>query len=124
MTLGEALKARRQELGLSGWKATYRLEVARMTYDGWEKNHHVPDPKHWEKIAEFLGVSKVDVAILLGAIDQAEVIQFCSAQPKSTRARFADRKPQARNARRASGNRPLTKTGVDQAKRTREKIPA
>lgn len=82
MTLGEAIKKRLAVLGISGNKATRVLDVSRQTFAMWERDAQHPRPEQWEKVADFLAVSRVDVAVMLGAISEAELKARCADETK------------------------------------------
>jgi transcriptional regulator with XRE-family HTH domain/anti-sigma regulatory factor (Ser/Thr protein kinase) len=66
VSLGERLKERRKQLGISQAQAARELEVARTAYRLWEMEAAKPAPDRWRLISRWLGVS---VAALLLADD-------------------------------------------------------
>lgn len=80
MTLGEAIKRARAAKGLSGNMATKELEVSRATFDGWETGFRQPAAEHWQKIADFIGVDRVEIALMLGVISQDELRRRCAEE--------------------------------------------
>lgn len=77
MTIGEALRKRRDELGLSANKAHMRLGISRQSYDAWEGNLYTPKPEHWATIAEFLDVPRWEIAVLAGILTRADIRAAC-----------------------------------------------
>jgi transcriptional regulator with XRE-family HTH domain len=69
VSLGERLKERREQLGISQAQAARELEVARTAYRLWEMEAAKPAPDRWRLISRWLGVS---VATLLLADDLVE----------------------------------------------------
>lgn len=74
-SLGEAIEARRAELGISMNEATAQLGIARGTYTAWRRGQH-PDPDQWARLGEWLGRSRVELALMLGMLDEDEIRQF------------------------------------------------
>jgi transcriptional regulator with XRE-family HTH domain len=66
VSLGDRLKERRQQLGISQAQAARELDVARTAYRLWELEAAKPAPDRWRLISRWLGVS---VATLLLADD-------------------------------------------------------
>jgi transcriptional regulator with XRE-family HTH domain/anti-sigma regulatory factor (Ser/Thr protein kinase) len=66
VSLGERLKDRREQLGISQAQAARELDVARTAYRLWEMEAAKPAPDRWRLISRWLGVS---VATLLLAED-------------------------------------------------------
>ena len=69
VSLGERLKERRQQLGISQAQAARELDVARTAYRLWEMEAAKPAPDRWRLISRWLGES---VATLLLADDLVE----------------------------------------------------
>jgi transcriptional regulator with XRE-family HTH domain/anti-sigma regulatory factor (Ser/Thr protein kinase) len=57
VSLGDRLKLRRAELGLSQAQAARELDVARTAYRLWEMEAAKPSPDRWRLISRWLGVS-------------------------------------------------------------------
>jgi transcriptional regulator with XRE-family HTH domain/anti-sigma regulatory factor (Ser/Thr protein kinase) len=57
VSLGDRLKTRRAELGLSQAQAARELDVARTAYRLWEMEAAKPSPDRWRLISRWLGVS-------------------------------------------------------------------
>jgi transcriptional regulator with XRE-family HTH domain/anti-sigma regulatory factor (Ser/Thr protein kinase) len=57
VSLGDRLKLRRAELGLSQAQAARELDVARTAYRLWEMEAATPSPDRWRLISRWLGVS-------------------------------------------------------------------
>src|SRR4026209_1887527 len=73
--LGERLKHRREEHGLSQAQAARELDVARTAYRLWEMEAAKPSPDRWRLIAGWLGVSLSTMLLgedLIGEEDAAE----------------------------------------------------
>jgi transcriptional regulator with XRE-family HTH domain/anti-sigma regulatory factor (Ser/Thr protein kinase) len=82
VSLGERLKERRQQLGISQAQAARELEVARTAYRLWEMEAAKPAPDRWRLISRWLGVS---VATLLLADDLVQADEARSAEVISAR---------------------------------------
>jgi transcriptional regulator with XRE-family HTH domain/anti-sigma regulatory factor (Ser/Thr protein kinase) len=70
--LGERLKHRREELGLSQAQAARELDVARTAYRLWEMEAAKPAPDRWRLIASWLGVSIATMLLAEELIDESE----------------------------------------------------
>jgi len=70
--LGERLKHRREELGLSQAQAARELDVARTAYRLWEMEAAKPAPDRWRLIARWLGVSIATMLLAGELIDSSE----------------------------------------------------
>ena len=70
--LGERLKHRREELGLSQAQAARELDVARTAYRLWEMEAAKPAPDRWRLIARWLGVSIATMLLAEELIDASE----------------------------------------------------
>jgi transcriptional regulator with XRE-family HTH domain/anti-sigma regulatory factor (Ser/Thr protein kinase) len=69
VSLGERLRLRREQLGISQSQAARELDVARTAYRLWEMEAAKPAPDRWRLIARWLGIS---VATMLLAGDLLE----------------------------------------------------
>lgn len=69
VSLGERLKERREQLGISQAEAARELDVARTAYRLWEMEAAKPAPDRWRLLSRWLGVS---VATMLLAEDLVE----------------------------------------------------
>ena len=72
ISLGERLKSRREELGLSQSQAARELDVARTAYRLWEMEAARPSPDRWRLIARWLGVSVATMLLAEDLIDDRE----------------------------------------------------
>ena len=72
VSLGERLKSRREELGLSQSQAARELDVARTAYRLWEMEAARPSPDRWRLIARWLGVSVATMLLAEDLIDDSE----------------------------------------------------
>lgn len=70
--LGERLKHRREQLGLSQAQAARELDVARTAYRLWEMEAAKPAPDRWRLIAKWLGVSIATMLLAEELIDASE----------------------------------------------------
>jgi transcriptional regulator with XRE-family HTH domain/anti-sigma regulatory factor (Ser/Thr protein kinase) len=86
VSLGERLKERRTQLGISQAQAARELEVARTAYRLWEMEAAKPAPDRWRLISRWLGVS---VATLLLADDLVEADE--AGRAEASAARFGPR---------------------------------
>jgi transcriptional regulator with XRE-family HTH domain len=75
ISLGERLKTRREELGLSQSQAARELDVARTAYRLWEMEAARPAPDRWRLIARWLGVSVATMLLAADLIDDDEATQ-------------------------------------------------
>jgi transcriptional regulator with XRE-family HTH domain len=71
VSLGDRLKTRRAELGLSQAQAARELDVARTAYRLWEMEAAKPSPDRWRLISRWLGVS-VTTMLLADELISAE----------------------------------------------------
>jgi transcriptional regulator with XRE-family HTH domain len=71
-SLGERLKNRREELGISQAQAARELDVARTAYRLWEMEAASPSPDRWRLIARWLGVSVATMLLAENLIDDRE----------------------------------------------------
>jgi transcriptional regulator with XRE-family HTH domain/anti-sigma regulatory factor (Ser/Thr protein kinase) len=72
--LGNRLRQRREELGLSQAQAARQLDVARTAYRLWEMEAAKPAPDRWRNIAKWLGISMTAMLYAEELIDQQEAI--------------------------------------------------
>ena len=72
LSLGERLRTRREELGISQAQAARELDVARTAYRLWEMEAANPSPDRWRLIARWLGVSVATMLLAEDLIDQSE----------------------------------------------------
>jgi transcriptional regulator with XRE-family HTH domain/anti-sigma regulatory factor (Ser/Thr protein kinase) len=72
VSLGERLRHRREELGLSQSEAARELDVARTAYRLWEMEAAKPAPDRWRLIARWLGVSVATMLLAQDLIDAEE----------------------------------------------------
>lgn len=80
--LGKALEKKRGDLGISLNKVARDLDTTLNTYYTWvdELRPSVPQPKNWDKIADFLEVDRVEVALLAGLLSDKEVRAYCERE--------------------------------------------
>jgi transcriptional regulator with XRE-family HTH domain len=71
-SLGERLKQRRAELGLSQAQAARELDVARTAYRLWEMEAAQPAPDRWRLLSRWLGVSVTTMLLAEELISEAE----------------------------------------------------
>jgi transcriptional regulator with XRE-family HTH domain/anti-sigma regulatory factor (Ser/Thr protein kinase) len=71
VSLGDRLRLRREELGLSQAQAARELDVARTAYRLWEMEAAKPSPDRWRLISRWLGVS-VTTMLLADELISAE----------------------------------------------------
>lgn len=71
VSLGDRLKTRRAQLGLSQAQAARELDVARTAYRLWEMEAAKPSPDRWRLISRWLGVS-VTTMLLADELISAE----------------------------------------------------
>ena len=72
--LGNRLRQRREELGLTQAQAARQLEVARTAYRLWEMEAAKPAPDRWRNIARWLGISMTAMLLAEELIDQQEAV--------------------------------------------------
>jgi len=72
VSLGEQLRARRAELGISQAQAARELDVARTAYRLWEMEAAQPAPDRWRLIAHWLGISVATMLLSEDLIDEEE----------------------------------------------------
>jgi serine/threonine-protein kinase RsbW len=72
--LGQRLRERRRDLGLSQAEAARELDVARTAYRLWEMEAAKPSPDRWRLIARWLGVSVAAMLLAEELIDEDEAV--------------------------------------------------
>jgi len=72
--LGERLRSRREERGLSQAQAARELDVARTAYRLWELEAAKPAPDRWRLIARWLGVSISTMLLGEDLIDEEDAV--------------------------------------------------
>jgi transcriptional regulator with XRE-family HTH domain/anti-sigma regulatory factor (Ser/Thr protein kinase) len=72
ISLGDRLKQRREELGLSQAQAARELDVARTAYRLWEMEAAKPAPDRWRLISHWLGISVTTMLLADELISEAE----------------------------------------------------
>jgi transcriptional regulator with XRE-family HTH domain len=72
ISLGERLRSKREQLGLSQSQAARELDVARTAYRLWEMEAARPSPDRWRLIARWLGVSVATMLLAEDLIDDTE----------------------------------------------------
>jgi transcriptional regulator with XRE-family HTH domain/anti-sigma regulatory factor (Ser/Thr protein kinase) len=72
ISLGERLRTRREELGLSQAQAARELDVARTAYRLWEMEAAKPAPDRWRLISRWLGMSVAAMLLAEQLIDEDE----------------------------------------------------
>lgn len=72
MSLGERLRARREERRISQSQAARELAVARTAYRLWELGAARPSPDRWRLVARWLGVSTSALLLAEGLISEGE----------------------------------------------------
>jgi transcriptional regulator with XRE-family HTH domain len=75
VSLGDRLKQRREELGLSQAQAARELDVARTAYRLWEMEAAHPAPDRWRLIARWLGVSVTTMLLADELITEVEAAE-------------------------------------------------
>ena len=99
-TIGEALVAKRTDLGLEKGQAAQRIGMSRTTYSSYEQDAQRPSVEVFPAIAEFLGVSMDEVLALYGAT--------CVVQARNFLARVSEEGPDRRNGAEATGSAPIS----------------
>ncbi len=77
-TIGEALAAKRTELGMEKGQAAQRIGMSRTTYSSYEQDAQRPSVEVFPAIAEFLGASMDEVLTLYGATCIVQARNFLS----------------------------------------------
>jgi len=72
VSLGERLRNRREQRGISQAQAARELDVARTAYRLWEMEVASPSPDRWRLIARWLGVSVATMLLAEELIDEGE----------------------------------------------------
>lgn len=80
VSLGDRLKLRRTELGLSQAQAARELDVARTAYRLWEMEAAKPAPDRWRLISRWLGVSVSAVLLADELISETEATASAAAE--------------------------------------------
>jgi transcriptional regulator with XRE-family HTH domain len=99
VSLGERLKQRREELGLSQVQAARELDVARTAYRLWEMEAARPAPDRWRLIARWLGISVATMLLAEELIDRDE-----AADIEDTHGQFNDKGEWDRTASLETGD--------------------
>jgi transcriptional regulator with XRE-family HTH domain len=73
-SLGDRLKAKREERGLSLSQAARELDVARTAYRLWELEAARPAPDRWRLVARWLGVSMTTLLVAEGLIEAEQTV--------------------------------------------------
>jgi len=79
VSLGERLRQRRTELGISQAQAARELDVARTAYRLWEMEAAKPAPDRWRLISRWLGISVVALLAADALVDEEEAAQISAA---------------------------------------------
>ena len=80
ISLGDRLKQRREELGLSQAQAARELDVARTAYRLWEMEAAKPAPDRWRLLSRWLGVSVSTMLLADELISEAEASASTAAE--------------------------------------------
>ncbi|HEX5936425.1 MAG TPA: helix-turn-helix transcriptional regulator [Actinomycetota bacterium] len=72
ISLGDRLKAHREERGISQSQAARELEVARTAYRLWEMEAARPAPDRWRLLSRWLGISMTSLLLAEGLISEDE----------------------------------------------------
>ena len=72
ISLGDRLKAHREELGISQSQAARELDVARTAYRLWEMEAARPAPDRWRLLSRWLGISMTSLLLAEGLISEDE----------------------------------------------------
>jgi transcriptional regulator with XRE-family HTH domain/anti-sigma regulatory factor (Ser/Thr protein kinase) len=80
VSLGDRLKLRRAELGLSQAQAARELDVARTAYRLWEMEAAKPAPDRWRLISRWLGVSVSTMLLSDELITEREATASAAAE--------------------------------------------
>ena len=72
ISLGDRLKAHREELGISQSQAARELDVARTAYRLWELEAARPSPDRWRLLSRWLGISMTTLLLAEGLISDEE----------------------------------------------------
>ena len=86
VSLGEQLRARREELGISQAQAARELDVARTAYRLWEMEAAKPAPDRWRLIAHWLGISVATMLLSEDLIDADEADASAAISERLARA--------------------------------------
>lgn len=85
ISLGERLRTRRLELGLSQSQAARELDVARTAYRLWEMEAAKPAPDRWRLISRWLGMSVAAMLLAEGLIDEDEATSAADVSSRLAR---------------------------------------
>ncbi len=85
VSLGERLRARREELGLSQAQAARELDVARTAYRLWEMEAAKPAPDRWRLISRWLGISVATMLLAEELIDDEEATSAAEVSERLAR---------------------------------------
>ena len=72
ISLGDRLKAHREQLGISQAQAARELDVARTAYRLWEMEAARPSPDRWRLLSRWLGISMTTLLLAEGLISDEE----------------------------------------------------
>jgi transcriptional regulator with XRE-family HTH domain len=72
ISLGDRLKAHREQLGISQSQAARELDVARTAYRLWEMEAARPAPDRWRLLSRWLGISMTTLLLAEGLISDEE----------------------------------------------------
>jgi transcriptional regulator with XRE-family HTH domain len=72
ISLGDRLKAHREERGISQSQAARELDVARTAYRLWEMEAARPAPDRWRLLSRWLGISMTTLLLAEGLISEEE----------------------------------------------------
>jgi transcriptional regulator with XRE-family HTH domain len=70
--LSQRLKTARHDRGLSQAQAARELDVARSAYRLWEMDAALPEPRRWQPVATWLGVTVTALLLAEGLISDDE----------------------------------------------------
>jgi transcriptional regulator with XRE-family HTH domain/anti-sigma regulatory factor (Ser/Thr protein kinase) len=74
VSLGDRLRQRREELGLSQAQAARELDVARTAYRLWEMEAAKPAPDRWRLLSRWLGISVTTMLLADELLTEAEAV--------------------------------------------------
>lgn len=83
VSLGEQLRARRAELGISQAQAARELDVARTAYRLWEMEAAKPAPDRWRLLSRWLGISVATMLLAEELIDEEEAASALTVRDRS-----------------------------------------
>lgn len=70
--LGERLRVRRLQLGLTQEEAAERIGIKRDTYSRWEQGRNFPDIDHLRATQEAFGIELTDLAVQEAGVDNEQ----------------------------------------------------